>query len=113
MMVALVVTPIPLYLLKIEATPREVMWLPCLVFIAFILPARIATGLALRRARRREEPIGRWATFSRWTVRLLMPLVVAVYLLFVYVSQYTSWDGLQTWVQQHAILIPVPFLNGI
>ena len=33
--------------------------------------------------------------------------VVAIYLLFVYFSQYTSWDGLATWVQQHAILIPV------
>ena len=113
MIVALVLAPIPLYLLKIEATPREVMWLPCLVFIAFILPARMATGLALRRARRREESTRRWAKISRWLVRLAMPIVVAVYLLFVYVSQYTSWDGLLTWVQQHAILIPVPFLNGI
>lgn len=113
MVIALVITPIPLYLLKIEATPREVMWLPCLVFIAFILPARIATGLALRRARRRDESKSRWGRISRWIVRLLMPLVVALYLLFVYVSQYTSWDGLLTWVQQHAILIPVPFLDGV
>ncbi len=113
MVLSLVITPIPLYLLKIEATPREVMWAPCLLFVAFILPARIATGLALRRARRRPEPSGRWATASRWIVRLMMPAVVGVYLLFVYVSQYTSWDGLATWVQQHAILIPVPFLSGV
>lgn len=113
MVIALVLTPIPLYLLKIEATPREVMWLPCLVFIAFILPARVATGLALRRARRLEPSTSRWGTISRWLVRLFMPFVVGIYLLFVYVSQYTSWDGLLTWVQQHAILIPVPFLNGI
>ena len=113
MMIALVITPLPLYLLKIEATPREVMWLPCLVFIAFILPARIATGLALRRARRRDESKTRWGRISRWIVRFLMPLVVALYLLFVYVSQYTSWDGLLTWIQQHAILIPVPFLDGV
>lgn len=113
MVISLVLMPIPLYLLKIEATPREVMWLPCLVFVAFILPARIAAGLALRRARRQPEPTGKWATFSRWTVRLMMPGVVAVYLLFVYVSQYTSWDGLNTWVQQHAILIPVPFFGGV
>lgn len=46
-------------------------------------------------------------------IRLIMPLVVGVYLLFVYVSQYISWDGLLTWVQQHAILIPVPFLSGV
>ena len=68
MVIALVVTPIPLYLLKIEATPREVMWLPCLVFIAFILPAHIATGLALRRARRSEQSTSRWARISRWLV---------------------------------------------
>ncbi len=113
MTVGLVLMPIPLYLLKIEATPREVTWLPCLVFVAFILPARIAEGLALRRARRRPEPNSRWATISRWTVRMMMPVVVSVYLLFVYVSQYVSWDGLSTWVQQHAILIPVPFLDGV
>jgi hypothetical protein len=113
MVFTLVITPIPLYLLKIEATPREVMWLPCLVFVAFILPARIAAGLALRRARRRPDPAGKWAAFSRWMVRALMVPVVGVYVLFVYVSQYTSWDGLATWVQQHAILIPVPFLSGV
>ncbi len=113
MIMGLVVLPIPLYLLKIEATPREVMWLPCLVFVAFILPARVAEGLALRRARQRSDPKGLWAAFSRWAVRAMMPAVVAVYLLFVYVSQYTSWDGLQTWVQQHAILVPVPFLGGV
>ena len=109
MIVTLVLTPIPLYLLKIEATPREVVWLPCLVFVSFMLPARIATGAALRRARKRPEPSGFGAAFSRWCVRLLMPLVVSVYLVFLYVSQYTSWDGLQTWIQQHAILVPLPF----
>ena len=113
MIVALILTPIPLYLLKIEATPQEVMWLPCLVFVAFILPARMATGLAIRRARRKHDPVGTWARCSRWVVRLLMPAVVGIYLAFVYVSQYTSWDGLATWVQQHAILIPVPFLSGV
>jgi hypothetical protein len=113
MFISLVLTPIPLYLLKIEATQQEVMWLPCLLFVAFILPARISTGLALRRARRRPEPEGRWATISRWVVRLNMLMVVAIYLLFVYVSQYTSWDGLATWVQQHAIMVPVPFFSGV
>ena len=113
MVVALILTPIPLYLLKIEATPQEVMWLPCLVFVMFILPARIATGLAIRRARRQVCSPSGWGTFSRWTVRLTMPWVVGLYLTFVYVSQYTSWDGLATWFQQHAILIPVPFVDAV
>ena len=113
MVVALILTPIPLYLLKIEATPREAVWLLTLIFVAFILPARVATGLAIRRARRKRESSSWWASCSRWLVRMMMPAVVGIYVLFVYVSQYTSWDGLATWVQQHAVLIPVPFLDGV
>ncbi|QEF96751.1 hypothetical protein Mal15_07810 [Stieleria maiorica] len=121
MVLGLVVLPIPLYLLKIEATPREVVWLPTLMFVAFILPARLAEGLALRRAARIAQnhgdgtvkPAGVWSFVSRWSARLLMPGFVAIYLLFVTLSQYTSWDGLQTWVQQHAVLIPIPFLGGV
>ncbi|MGV3483685.1 MAG: DUF4013 domain-containing protein [Planctomycetaceae bacterium] len=112
MILTLVVLPIPLYLLKIEPPPAELIWLPTWFFIALMLPARIASGMAMRRARSKAEPSGWWAAFSRWIVRLLMPPVVGVYLLFVYLSQYVSWDGLQTWVQQHAVLVPVPFVGG-
>jgi hypothetical protein len=112
MVLSLVLLPIPLYLLKIEPPPSELVWLPTWFFIALMLPARIACGLALRRARSRPEPSGKVAFLSRWLVRLLIPPVVAIYLLFVYLSQYVSWDGLQTWVQQHAVLVPVPFVGG-
>lgn len=112
MVFALFITPIPLYLLKIEATPKEVVWLPCLVFIAFILPAKIAIGLALRRAERKQPQENWFGKVSRMTARMGILSVVTIYVIFVYVSQYTSWDGLLTWIQQHAILIPVPFLSG-
>jgi len=111
MILSLVVLPIPLYLLKIEPPPPELVWLPTWFFIFLMLPARIACGLALRRARSKPEPLGKWAFVSRWTVRVMMPLVVGTYLLFLYLSQYVSWDGLQTWVQQHAVLVPVPFVG--
>ncbi|MCC9602391.1 DUF4013 domain-containing protein [Stieleria sp. JC731] len=121
MLLSLVLFPIPLYLLKIEALPREVAWLPTLVFVAFILPARLSAGLALRRAKQIAANFEdgalkpqTWTNFwSRWTVRLLMPVIVGIYLAFVTLSQYTSWDGLQTWVQQHAVLVPIPFINGV
>jgi len=121
MTMGLVLLPIPLYLLKIEATPQEVVWLPTFVFVGFMLPARVSQGLAMRRSRRIAasygdgtiKPTGAWQLVSRWSARLLMPIVVAIYLLFVTLSQYTSWDGLQTWVQQHAVLIPIPFLGGV
>lgn len=120
MLLGLVVLPVPLYLLKVEATPREVAWLPCIVFVAFILPARIVEGLAMRRARNRIDENGlavisksRWATLSRFAVRFLMLAVVGTYLAFLTLSQFTSWDGLPTWVEQHAILFPRPFIGGV
>ena len=83
-----------------------------LVFIAFILPAKIAIGLALRRAERKQPQRNWFGKVSRMTARMGILSVVTIYVVFVYVSQYTSWDGLLTWIQQHAILIPVPFLSG-
>jgi hypothetical protein len=47
---------VPLYLLKIELTPRELAWLPSLLFVIFIFPARILTGWAMSRALRHEQP---------------------------------------------------------
>ena len=47
---------LPLYLLKIEMIPRETVWLPSLVFLAFIFPARVLTGWAYARAARRISP---------------------------------------------------------
>ena len=124
MFLTLVVLPLPLYLLKIEATPQEIAWLPCLIFVSFMLPARIATGLALRRCRGLRtaadagEETHRGQTqrictiVSRWTVRLLVaPAIVVVYLIVLGGSQYTSWDGVDTWVRQHALLVPVPFVG--
>ncbi len=112
MFVTLVLLPIPLYLLKIEPPPPELIWLPTWFFILLMLPARIACGLALRRSRRLTLKSGWWPAITRWTARLAMPPIVATYLLFVYLSQYVSWDGLQTWIQQHAVLVPVPFVIG-
>ncbi len=50
-----------------------------------MLPARIACGLALRRARRLPLKTGWWATVMRWTARLAIPPLVGIYLLFVYI----------------------------
>ncbi|SRR6056297_480210 len=100
---------IPLYLLKIETLPQEATWLPCLMFVALMLPARIAAGLAMRRARRLELRRGFWRGVGRWSARLCIPAIVGSYLLAVFLSQYLDVHGLQTWIHQHAVLVPVPF----
>jgi hypothetical protein len=99
---------LPLYLLKIEIVPREAAWLPGLVFIAFIFPARLLTGWAMGRAARRPEP-RHW--FFRWTGRLPLLPAAAFYVLVVFFTQYTSWNGVWSLYEQHAFLLPVPFFG--
>lgn len=109
--IALVLTmafALPLYFLKIEVIPQEALWLPTLVFILFIFPARLITGWALGRAMKRESP-RHW--FFRWTGRVPLLPAVLVYLLFVFFSQYTSWNGIGSLYEQHAFLLPVPFFG--
>jgi hypothetical protein len=99
---------LPLYLLKIQIVPREAAWLPSLVFIIFIFPARLLTGWAMGRAARRQAP-RHW--FFRWTGRLPLLPVAGFYVLIVFFTQYTSWHGVWSLYEQHAFLVPVPFLS--
>jgi len=69
---------LPLYLLKIEFLPRELLWVPSLIFVAFGWPARLVMGWAMSRARRREQP--RFFLF-RWFARFAELPVIAVYVL--------------------------------
>ncbi len=100
---------VPLYLLKIEMIPREAAWLPSLVFVAFIFPTRLVAGWACARSNRREQP-RHW--FFRWTARLNMVPIVLLYVIIVFFTQYTAWEGIYSLYQQHAFLLPVPFLDG-
>ena len=99
---------LPLYLLKLETVPAETAWLPSLFFIAFIFPARLLTGWALSWAQAREIP-RHW--FFRWTGRLPILPAVAFYMLVVYFTQFTSWNGVWSMYEQHAFLVPVPFFG--
>jgi hypothetical protein len=99
---------VPLYLLKIEVVPREAAWLPSLVFILFIYPARLVTGWAMGRAARRENP-RHW--FFRWTGRMPLLPIVLIYSVIVFFTQYTSWNGVWSLYEQHAFLVPVPFFG--
>jgi hypothetical protein len=107
-LLVLLVAAIPLYLLKIEMIPREAAWLPSLVFVIFLAPARLLTGWAYARSGRRDRP-------RHWTLRVLGRLAIIpaalLYVLIVFLSQYTSWGGVSSLYEQHAFLLPVPFLN--
>jgi hypothetical protein len=99
---------LPLYFLKVEMTPKEVAWLPGLLFVMFIFPARILTGWAVSRAIRHETP--RLGLF-RWAMRLAAIPVVGFYVVFVYLSQFYSWDGVYSLLEQHAFMVPAPLMG--
>lgn len=98
---------VPLYLLKIELTPRELAWAPSLLFVMFIFPARLLTGWAVSRATRHEQP-RHW--FWRWTARLGIVPVGLAYVIVVYVTPYLSWNGSLSLLEQHAFLVPAPLM---
>jgi len=107
-LLVLLLAAIPLYLLKIEMIPRDAAWLPSLVFVIFLAPARLLTGWAYARSGRRDRP-------RHWIFRLLGRLAIiptaAFYVLIVFLAQYTSWGGVESLFEQHAFLLPVPFLS--
>jgi len=88
LIVLLVAAAIPLYLLKIEMVPRDAAWLPSLVFVIFLAPARLLLGWAYARSGRREQP-RHW--FLRWMGRLAIIPATLLYVLVVFLAQYTSW----------------------
>jgi len=104
----LAVAAIPLYLLKIELVPKEATWLPSLVFVAFLFPSRLLCGWAYGRGARRET---RRHWVWRGIGRLAMLPAAAFYVLVVFLAQYTSWGGIWDLYEQHAFLLPVPFLG--
>lgn len=100
---------LPLYLLKIELTPRETLWIPSLVFVAFMFPARVLSGWVLGLASRRDRP--RHFVFRAFSRLAMIPVVMA-YVGIVYLTQYLSWYGVWSLFEQHAFLTPAPFLGG-
>jgi hypothetical protein len=109
---ALVVTLIfalPLYLLKIEPIiPPELRWLTTIFFILFIYPARLLTGWAVGRALHHPRP--RFFAI-RWLARVACLPVVAAYIFILFFTQYTSFVGPASILEQHAFLLPVPFIS--
>jgi hypothetical protein len=98
---------VPLYLAKIEVLPREAAWLPGLLFIATILPAKLLAAWAYSRSVSR--PRNAWL-FSRLACRLFMLAAAAIYVGIVSLTQYTSWHGVWSLYEQHAFLLPAPLI---
>ncbi|MDA1179197.1 MAG: hypothetical protein O2931_10420 [Planctomycetota bacterium] len=97
---------IPLYLLKAELLPREAVWLPNMVFVASIFPAKLLVGWSAYLALHRDAN-----AIIVWQVLAALIAVPALlgYILIMSATPYISWYGLASLYEQHAFLLPVPF----
>jgi hypothetical protein len=104
--VLLVAFSLPLYLLRIEPPPAQLIWLLCVFFVLFNLPAKFIVAWAIRYSEQRQS---RRAWYSRWPAWLLLVASLPIYVFFLYLASFTNWDGSAVMIMQHAFLTPVPF----
>jgi hypothetical protein len=98
---------IPLYLLRIEATPAELVWAPSLVFVLFMLPAKLVLGASLGYASRRQmrpECHPRHWTWC-WSARAVALASALLYVGALYVAQLVAGQGAWVMYFQHAFLV--------
>ncbi len=81
-------------------------------FEGLFLDNAAVTGNGVRwaysRPARREAP-RHW--LFRWSCRFLFPPIALAYVLVVFASQHIGWHGISSLYEQHAFLLPVPFVS--
>lgn len=103
-LIALFALSIPLYLLRIEATPEQLTWLPSLFFVGLMFPCKLAIGAAMGYGARRPRPRN---FVMRWSARLLCLTAALAYVGALYIAQFIAWQGIYVMYFQHAVLVPV------
>lgn len=98
---------LPLYLLRIELPPRDLAWLPGLLFIALLWPAKILAGWAIHRSEYHPNAGPRGALWS-FLPRLLLLGTGLAYGVGIWITQYLDWDGTASFLEPHAFLLPAP-----
>lgn len=103
---------LPLYLLRIEATPAELLWAPSIVFVLFMLPVKAVLGAAISVGERRyqEARVRHWTL--RWGSRFVMAAGVIVYVGALYFAQLFAGQGALVMYFQHALLVPAPLISS-
>ena len=108
MLLATFVFALPLYLLKIEQILPELLFLPGMVFIAFMLPTRLLSGWAYLAATKKEKRASLFFRWPAWAIQI--PLAIA-FAGFVFVMRFVIWSGAAGLFDQHTFLVPAPFVE--
>lgn len=103
---------IPLYLLRIENPPAELMWAPSLIFALLMLPTKLVLGWAVGYAERRQEKqLERRSWWVRYPANILAMVPVGIYVGALFVAQLIAGQGAYVMYFQHAFLVPNPLSN--
>jgi len=106
--VVIYVMSLPLYLFKVALPPDDAIWFVTLVFIASILPTRILTGWAYRRAARKQAEGRRSHFVVRLLCRSLLLPLIAFYVFVLFFTQFIDEHGKQALFEHHVFLLPWP-----
>ena len=97
---------LPLYLLKVVVPPRDAIWLLTPLFVALILPGRLAVGWAAARANAR--PRRAWLA-TRAVAGVAAWVAVTTYLAVLFLVPVLDALGNFVLFDHHAVLLPTPF----
>jgi hypothetical protein len=100
------VLALPLFFLKIEQIPSELLWTLSVVFVMFSWPARLGVGWAYGRGAKRDCPCRWWI---RYPVMLLAIPIALAFALILTLTRYVSWHGALSLFENHVFLLPAPF----
>lgn len=97
---------LPLFFLKVETIPSELLWILSVLFIIFTWPAKIMVGWAYGRGAKRENACQWWLRYP--AAFLTMPVSFAFVMIFM-LTRYISWNGALSLFENHVFLLPAPF----
>jgi hypothetical protein len=100
------VLALPLFFLKVETIPSELLWTLSIVFIVFTLPAKFIVGWAYGRGQGKVKP-GRW--WVRYPVAVLTVPIAFSFVMILMFTRYISWNGALSLFENHVFLLPAPF----
>ncbi|MEM9411018.1 MAG: hypothetical protein AAGA30_07890, partial [Planctomycetota bacterium] len=97
---------VPLFLLKIEEIPADLLWTLSIVFVIFSWPSRLALGLAYRRGARKTDHGRLWIRGP--ILSFCLPVSIS-FVLILTLTRYISWNGAFSMIENHVFLLPAPF----
>lgn len=104
--VILYAVTLPLFFFKVAVPPRDAVFLMTPVFLTLLYPAKIFIAWVYSRAIRREHRT--WLIW-RWTWRLVLLPLLAIYIFLLFLTPAISAYGRRVLFEHPALLLPAPF----